>query len=457
MESQLELRNPQFHKQIKQKQMSNLRDKYKPTSTKQLKSKIQEEDALVGSSDRAGYLSIDEGTNKFRIYPAHNPDSGDWYVLVLKHWITVEGDDGKERRTTVLNAKHHGGFKKDPFEEYITMAKKHLTENEDDDAATKIANLTDWKVGLTSSASWLLYADKVSKENKEFGLLEFNKSTRDGLNKIACFEEEDEAIQTEPFTDPDEGIPVLITYNSKAKKAGDKYSVTSGTKPKAMPLSDEDLENFDGQKPLNEMYKNYGIDDLAKALEGIKNFDEKQEIGLCDTDEWQEKIEELKNMVKGGSKKTVAPTKPSSPAKPLAKKPVKVEEEEEEIEEEEQEEAPKPTKKSGDKFHTMDRDELKIFWAENELSQFGDKLMKSDSDDDIRKKVRDAYYKLQEEAKSSQEEEEEEEEEEAPKPVAKKTIQVAKKPIAKQEEEEEDDDESLSLEAIKAKIKKDKG
>lgn len=424
--------------------MGNLRDKYKATSTSKLKNKIQEENAIVGSSDRAGYLKIEEGNNKFRIYPAHDADSGDWYVMVVKHWLTLEDDKGKEIRRTVYNAKQHGGFKKDIFEEYINMSKAHLLSNEDSEATEKIALMTGFKTGLTPSASWVLYASKIKGDSKEFGMLDINKSTRDGLNKIACFEDEDEPISVEPFTDPDEGVPVTIAYNSKAKNNNEKYAVSVGTKPKAMPLTDEELEDFDKVKPLSTMYSNiYTLEDLTLALEGIRYFDEKHEIGLWDTDEWQEKIEEITEMVKSGKSKKKDEKKTSNvfekKNKELSKNPTKSSKKNEDEEEDDEEED--DTTKNGDKFDDMDRDELKEFISENLSGKF--KIMKSDSDDAIREKIREALAE-------DEEVEDEEEEEEAP----------AKKPIAKKkivdEDDEDDDDDGISLEAIKAKIKKNK-
>lgn len=456
--------------------MSDLRNKYKATSTQALKGQIQEEDTLVGSDGRAGFLSIDDGTNKFRIYPAHNPETGSFYVLVLKHWMTTEGDDGKEKRTTVLNAKQHGGFKKDPFEEYIKGASDWLNANEDNDAAGKISTMTDWKTGLTASPGWLLYANKVKTVNgevkKEFGLLEFGKSVRDGLNKIATFEEEGEPIQFDPFTDCDDGLPVLITYTPKAKNAKDKYSVTTGTKPKAMPLTDEELQEFESVKPLDQLNRNYGVDDLKKAIEGIQFFDSKYEVGYCETDEWQEKVDELTEMIskgkgKAAAKPAPAAKKPAVPSKPavVTKKPAApvVEEEAEEEEEEEAPKKPAPApKKKGDQFDSMDREALTQFWADNDLAEtaaeHGVKLLKVDTEEERRKKVRQVYNaKLAATTEEEEEEVAEEEEEEAPvakKPAAKPAV-VAKKPAVVAEEEEEDDD--LSLKSIKDKIKKSTG
>ncbi len=377
--------------------MAGLRERFKATKVASLKKKISEEDKIAGSGDRAGFLSIDEGSNKFRIMPAH-PGGGDFYILNVRHWMDVENKDGKIGRKPVFNAKIHGGFKHDIVEEYMLAAKKMLEENEDPEAALKIAAMSDYKTGLKPSTNWTCYALKLSGDDSEFGILEMNRSVRDGINNISVSEEDDEPIETDPFTDPDTGIPVIIKYDSKAKDNRNKYSVTLGRKPEPRPLTDEELEDFSKQPSLVERYRNcYSAKDFEMALNGVRNFDEKNEIGFCDTDEFEELAAKLAAEIQKGAKKDKKSTAESEEVKekPQKKSKVTVKEEEEEETEEEEE----------DSLDSMSREELKKHIKSNGLEV---RVKTNMSDDEIREAIREA---TNEEAEEETEEEETEEEE----------------------------------------------
>ena len=65
-------------------------------------------------------------------------------------------------------------------------------------------------------------------------------------------------------------------------------------KVSARPLTDEEIEYFMTLKPLNEILSKYGMKDFERALEGLQNFDEENEIGLFDDEDWIEHLEEIK-------------------------------------------------------------------------------------------------------------------------------------------------------------------
>lgn len=430
-----------------------LRDKFKPVKIATLNSKVAAEDKVIGAGGRAGFLSIDDGYNKFRIFPVHPGGKEDdmFYAMKTVHWVSLEGDGGQMKRFPVLNARVHGNFKRDLFEEYMKGANKWMTENEVDDAADKVKAMTDWKGGISASNSWLCYANKVEGDKKEFGILEFGKLIRDGLNKIAAFEDSDEPIEVDPFTDPDEGILVIIRSVPKASRPADKYEVSTGRKPQVAKLTDEELEDFSKVKPLRELYQGvYGTTDFEKALEGIRNFDEEHEIGFCDTDEFNTLVEEMQAEVEAGATKKAKDSKvKAAPSKPTAKRR-EVEETEEEAEEEAEEAADEEEEAAeGDEFDGLDRSALKKYIAKHELDV---KVKTSMTDDDIRNAIREAISTTEEEEPA---EEETEEEEEAA-PVKKKAV---KKPVEDDEEEggDDEDEEAPSLEEIKARLKKKAG
>lgn len=313
--------------------MSN-RDKLSATPVKALK-KVAETENSVISSGSGNFLKIDEGSNKFRLFP-RLPGDESYRKMRCVRWITLIGDDGKERRATVLDGKMHGGAKKDIIEAYIDFCNEQLDSTDPQEKAKK-ALLTAYEGGMTISTSWICYAKKMQGETHTFGLLEVKKTVRDQMDQNTFVEDEDEAIELDPFTDPDDGVPITIKYEKK------KYALTLGKKPS--PLTDEEIDQYIEKKPLCELpLFTYDYDEFEKAVEGIRYFDEKHEIGLFETQEFQA-------IVKASAKqfKTSTATTETKSSKPKfvkdeedddddvpvvtkKKKPVVVEEEEEDEE-----------------------------------------------------------------------------------------------------------------------------
>jgi len=395
--------------------MATLRDKYKPVKLEDLKKKVQQEDAIVGSSGGGSeFLEIEENkTNKFRLFPPH--DGVDYYLMRKRYWLTMENDEGEEVRRTVLDSKVHGGTKKDIIQEYVNWCKKNVTNKETLDA------ITHWKDGLSAQHHFISYALKIEKDSNEFGLLAFKKTVRDAINKATFVEDDDEPIEVDPFTDPDEGLPLLIKYNPKPnkKKGEDFYDVQVGKK--AIPLTDEELEQFDKAKPLSELYMNvYGMAQFETALEGLKYFDAKYEIDAFDDDGWLSVVEDVKSQYSESADDEDEDEKPKKSAKSEKSAPKKsskkvVDEDEDEEDEDEDDNLP------ADKLSKLDRIGLKKYIQENELDVV---VKKSMEDDDIREAIR--------KAESSADADDED------------------------EEDEDDGDGSLSMADIRARLKGNK-
>ena len=102
-------------------------------------------------------------------------------------------------------------------EEYVNYAKKKWAKDAD-----KLEALVG--TGMNSNSlnpqySWLCYADKVSGDDQlRPKLWEFKKMVRDLLNKLAFSEDEDDVIEVDPFTDVDEGLPVMVKYMKNPNK-----------------------------------------------------------------------------------------------------------------------------------------------------------------------------------------------------------------------------------------------
>jgi len=346
-----------------------LREKYSATKVAVLKNKIKEEDASLSS--RSDFLSIEPGANKFRIFPKH-PGEEQYYQTRVVHWITVEDEEGEEKRKTVPNSRVHGGTKFDIIEEYVKSCKAKYADSDDEDAAEKLSKLVSWNQGLLPSTSWIMYAKKVEKESSEFGFLEIKKMVRDGMNKEATVEDADDPIEIDPFTDPDEGRAIIITYTPKKKGQKAKYEVTLAKKPTA--LTEEELEDFDSIKSLTEIYRNnYNLQNFELALEGLKFFDEENDMDVFESEEFEEIKEKVRKQY----------SKKSTTSADLKKKRIDDDDDEDDtpkkkkkvvIDDDEDDEDEKPEKKH--KKIVLDDDD------EDEVPKKKKKVIVEDDDDD---------------------------------------------------------------------------
>lgn len=422
------------------------RDQFKATGVSSLKKQKVKEDAVVGSSGgRTDYVEIANGMNRIRIAPAF-PGEEQFYHMRTVHWCSVEKADGELGRITVPNSRIHGGTKLDIFEEYIKFVKENLKGK---DAQEKIKKLTDWKGGLMPSTTWQAYAWKIVKDQKpKFGIFEFKKSVRDELNTLCIVEDDEEAIETDPFTDPEDGKCVLLTYDSSAKKAADYYKLQLSKN--ATPLTDEMFDELLSKKPLSELLGSdtYTMVDFEKALEGVRNFDIENEIDLFDEDEFQEIVEMVKAQYDGKKSKSVdsedseKSTKKESSKVETKKSSKNIVEEEEEEEEEDVKDEEGEDGEEGDKFSSMDRSQLKEYKAKK---GYDFKIFTTTSDDDLRDKLRSLESKTTD-TEAEEEEEEEEENHETPKVEKKVDKKVS-------EDKPQPEKKKLTLAELKEKMK----
>lgn len=405
---------------------SSLRSQYRAIKISSLKKAVDKDDAMVGVSNNE-YLNLEDGrVMKIRLFPAH-PGEEQFYVPRKCYWLTFLNKEGESKRGTVLDSILHGGTKMDLVNEYVKYAKKKYGKD-----AEKMEALVG--TGLNSSSlnpqySWMCYADEVREgEELHAKVWEFKKMVRDLLNKLAFSEDDDEPIEVDPFTDPDDGLVLSVKYNKKPnKRKGEQYYEVDFAKkskqPYARPLTDEELEAFSALKPISEVIPRYGMKDYERALEGLQNWDEENEFNLFDDDDWLEIVEKVKAQYDTDADD-------DEPKKPT-KKTVKVEKSEpEEVDtddEEGEEEADDEETDGGepDIFTDMDRTELKKYNKDNELGVI---VKKSMSDDDLREAIREAAAKSDEVGKDNEPEDDEDaDEEEAP---AKVTLADIRKKLA---------------------------
>src|SRR5574344_40806 len=394
---------------------NSLRSQLKATSIKRLQKQIDADNEMVGTGASTEYLNLEDGkTIKIRIFPGH-PGQEDFYVAKKCYWLGFRTDDGEARRGTVLDSKVHGGTKYDVVEEYVKYAKKFI--GNDADKLEALVGNGPKSNSLNPQYTWLCYADRVNGDDQlRAKIWEFKKMIRDAMNKLAFSEDEDEVIEVDPYTDPDEGLPINVTYrkNPNKKKGENFYEVAFPKKVSARPLTDEEIEYFMSLKPLSEVISKYGMRDFERALEGLQNFDEDNEIGLFEDEAWLEHLEEIKAQYDSdddddASKKKLAATKKTTVKKAAPAR----EEEDEDDEEEEGDDEEEEQKADGDEFDDMDRSELKKHISKNGLEV---SVKKSMSDDDLREAIR-AASKVEPDDEEEDDEEEDEAEDNEPAPA----------------------------------------
>lgn len=398
------------------------RSKFKPTKVAAMQQQDKEVTTLTGkgSKDRAGYIKIKPGKNMFRVFPPHpvgeneiggispfEPKSTVWLPMMVEQkdeqGKTIIGADNKpmmkEGTKTVFNSRIHGGTEKDLVEEYFKMAeewaKNHKFDTNPEADKKKRKTYTDklWGnfkaniQGIRYNHNWVFYAKDLLDSKQPFGLVEAKPSIKDGINKVVNIEASNQPIGTEandPFTDVDEGRALVIMYNDKADKASDYYSVSidTTTEPaemngrkiqiqKVYPLSEEDLEMLMKFPSLYKTFRNsFKKRDFLLQFEGLEFFDKKNGMGIFDTPEFQEVIEEIS---------AYYPDDPTPTEEEIAEV---LDEEEKETETEQETESEEVT----DKFALMTRDELKKFNTENGA---GILVKPSMSDEDLRNRLRE--------------------------------------------------------------------
>lgn len=391
------------------------RSAFKDTITAaQLKAEDQKIKSVTSKSNDNGYVgyhTITEGLNRYRIYPAHPNDEGHSFIVpVQRWWLSIEvverDENGKEKfdkktkkpimkmvRKRVFDGRIHSKVERDIVDEYIKFLTKilkedGLSETEVQEKLLPINGSYAKKInGIVGKPEWMMYADHIDGKTKTFGKLPVGKAVKMRINDIIAREGADEPLGSEsnnPFTDPDDGRLLEITYDENATRPQDYYKTEINSaydKVSKMielhPLSDEDLEAFMEHKSLAEQYINcYTTKDFDLALEGLKNLDKENNYGVFEYDEFLDICEELSGLYpepdeveKEGKEESKSSTKKFTASK-------KVQAEETEEEEEEVEET--------DDINLMNRAQLKTFIKENECDII---VRSSMSDDDIRRDI----------------------------------------------------------------------
>jgi hypothetical protein len=312
------------------------REDFKASQVSSLKEEDKKVSKMLGnqSKEKVDYIRLEGGRNIIRIMPAHPSPNNNIFVEskittilpILVPERDANGDvikdvAGKEKmRETVkniFNAKVHGGFAFDIVEEYITRAiqkadKLYASSSKEKthflrfiygnyDARVKENNIFP----INYQHKWMMYVKKlnIDSEKFEYGKLEIGKAVKNRLNEIAAMESENQPITTDPFSDPDAGIPVSITYNKDASSPNDYYKVDlymprTGNTFKTFPLTDEDLTWLSEQEPLAKQFQGaYRRRDFELQLEGLQRIDVKSGYDIFSDNSFLRLVEEMSDML----------------------------------------------------------------------------------------------------------------------------------------------------------------
>lgn len=267
----------------------------------------------------------EDGKNVYRVMPAHTPE-GRAYVPFRSTWLEVMSDvyeDGKKvegkqelRKRQIFIATQHSKiagelYLADPVEFFIKKAYEMAEEIQDDKERAKF--LTPIKgnfqakpmvPGIEPNTVYVCYAlDQAG----ELGKLSLNNKWFQDMKKISLEESIDSGISIDIFSNPDEGFPVVINKGKAKGKDGKErveYKVSKLDLARTETwdqyfekhrISDSDLEKMSEQTSLEELYyDSYTRRDLQLAVEGLKNFEQKNpKFNIVNTREFEDMVEKL--------------------------------------------------------------------------------------------------------------------------------------------------------------------
>ena len=287
--------------------MSFDRSKFAGTKVSAIKKQEKEFDKKMDfgkGRNKNAFLKLKEGKNKIRIFPAH-PNTPSFYQPCVVHFLPIlsewENKDGKKqsevKRKPVFSGKQHSAIGMCPIDSYIHhVYKVAANEYQDKDDREKFVSPIKGREGITGSTSYIAYA----KMDGDFGRIQLKTSIKNALNEIAVGQdEEDGVISTDPFSDPDTGSCVIVTYNKqedlpKAKRKPEDYYKTAIDLKGATPLTDDELKELLECKSLEELYvDSYTRKDFDMAVDGLKRFDDEHKLGIFAIDDFLDTLEEI--------------------------------------------------------------------------------------------------------------------------------------------------------------------
>lgn len=286
------------------------RSKYRKASEEEMaKQKEAMAARFESNSDRATFLKVEPGINKFRIFPAPLKAKSSLFcfpkVTSFLPLLVDKYEDGKKtgeqevKRRAVFNAKVHGGLEIDIVESYIEAAKEKFSAlcKDKKELYKKLKPLTDWKTGIKPSSAYICYAIKYTGDgqNKQYGRLQLTDGVKKQLDSLCLREGKSGApIVVDLFSDPDSGKPFQWNSNPNAEdaKARNKINILF---EEDFPLTDEELEMLESWDSLESLYTNsYKKSDFEKQVKGLQRFDKDNKLNIFESPAFQSILESAK-------------------------------------------------------------------------------------------------------------------------------------------------------------------
>lgn len=286
------------------------RSKYKKASSEEMAQQAETMAARVeNNSDRATFLKVEPGINKFRIFPAPLKAKSSLFcfpkVTSFLPLLIDKYEDGKKtgeqevKRRAVFNAKVHGGLDIDIVEAYIEAAKEKFSAlcKDKKELYKKLTPITDWKTGIKPSSAYICYAIKYTGDgqNKQYGRLQLTDGVKKQLDSLCLREGKSGApIVVDLFSDPDSGKPFQWNSNPNAEdaKARNKINILF---EEDFSLTDDELEMLESWDSLESLYTNsYTKDDFEKQVKGLQRFDKDNKLNIFDSPAFQSILESAK-------------------------------------------------------------------------------------------------------------------------------------------------------------------
>lgn len=372
------------------------RNQWKAASLDTVKKTVKEgkqHDTFFGnrSGNRANFYKNEDGVVVKRVLPPHKPGDSP-YVPSMTAQLECEVEkydkEGKVTGKEVANKKIfiatlHGGYEKDPIEEYIRRVYMKADENYQDkeEKAKFLAPVTGYRI--KSSGKWV-WGIKPRLEyvcymyiNKEIYRDTFDPKLMEALNRESeklCAQNEDETA-IDMFSDPTTGFPIQWDQfkDDKGKRQVDikplplKRNETWDEYFEKHQVPDAVLDKLMEMKSLKELYVNcYRKRDFELALDGLKRFDDKNGYGIFADDEFLDFIEDMAAQVEANE--GTQPEEGAADDLPFEEVPEKEEKKSAPVAKVPAKKAPTPAKK---KAEPTDEEKLAIVNAEF-VRQYGD-------------------------------------------------------------------------------------
>jgi hypothetical protein len=333
------------------------RNQFKTTPLSALKDQEKKHEAIRPSNSSGGgfeRLSIEDGKNIFRLFPAHPEGGGISYMepysftyLPIKVPMYDEGKvvegEFEIKRKEVFNAMVHGGLSMDPCNEYLSFVKDNVLPNLEKSKGSEMWKVCTGMKGVKTIDNWAVYANKCtnpeaepSKRTWKFGLLLLKKSMHSQMLELAAEITALGPDNPDPYSDVTEGIAIVIEksgkmLDTKYKINLDKVQVDRfNTSLIPTELDNTELELFLSKRPLFKRFVNsYTQKDLEKQIEGLRRFDTDNKVDAFNDSRFEEILNKIateslslpEDNVKEKPEKAIITENGTTTHKPVIKQP----------------------------------------------------------------------------------------------------------------------------------------